>query len=176
MEYIVDISSKKTGLDVKQNNKIKGIIKDSIYKIIRSLAEYDCDVASSIVNKQVVLEIMLVDDVEIQKINKKYRNIDKPTNVLSFQSMGVEDIKQYRSPIIDIGSIIISIPTCNKEAKEYDTNFDTYILKILIHGLLHLLGYDHQSEEEASNMLNKEQKVIADLGIKTLGLTNNYWD
>ena len=176
MEYIIDISSKNTGLDRKTNNKIKLKLKNTVSSIIKSVADDNCKVANYILNKQVVLEVMLVDNKEISRINKKYRNKDKATNVLSFQAMSKEDILIYKSPIIDIGSIIISVPTCQEEAILYNIDFETYITKIFTHGFLHILGYDHLNDKDATEMLNKEQKVITDLGLKTSGLTKNYWN
>ena len=100
--------------------------------------------------------IRLVDTAESHELNLTYRNKDKPTNVLSFPSE--EDIF--------LGDIAISFNTLVKEAEEQDKEFYHHFIHMLIHGVLHLLGYDHETDDEAEEMETLEIKILEDMGIK----------
>jgi len=96
------------------------------------------------------IELILTTDEEIKKLNKEYRNKDKATDVLSFP---LENI-----PGMPLGSIIISIDTAKKGAEEFGHSIEDEIKLLFIHGLLHLLGYDH--EVDNGEMREKEKEVI----------------
>ena len=102
------------------------------------------------------VSIVLVDDKEIKKINREYRNINKPTNVLSFE-LG-DDIL--------LGDIYISIDTVDKEAKQENISVEHHTAHMIVHGVLHLLGYDHINDNDAVVMENKETKILEKMGIK----------
>jgi len=105
-------------------------------------------IANYITNKD--FELILVDNLTIKEINKEYRNIDKPTDVLSFPL----DVVCEGMPI---GSIIISIDFLDK-ALEYGHSKEDELKLLLIHGLLHLIGYDH--EVDNGEMREKEKEII----------------
>ena len=107
------------------------------------------------------VSILLTDDTEIRKLNKKYRNKDKPTNVLSFPfSDGCEsDLDSL--PVFELGDIAISVDTAIREANEFKQPVMYRISWLLVHGFLHLVGYDHErSSEEAKTMLAVEQDLL----------------
>lgn len=124
--------------------------------------KYDIDfvrVANSVVDKKYTnaeISIVLTNDDEIHALNKKYRNIDKPTNVLSFE---LEDD-------ILLGDIYIALDTVAREAKEANISIEDHTAHMIVHGVLHLLGYDHIKEEEAKVMEAKEIKILKKIGIK----------
>lgn len=102
------------------------------------------------------LSILLVDDEEISWLNNHYRKIPGPTNVLSFPLS--------ESPLQELGDIVISIETAVKEANEKKVTLHNHLTWLITHGLLHLLGHDHErSDEEAIAMWNLEQKLITEL-------------
>jgi len=105
-------------------------------------------IANSLTNKDI--ELVLVDDLKIKKINKEYRNIDKPTDVLSFP---FED-----TPGAILGIIVISIDQALKGAKRFGHSIDDEIALLFIHGILHLLGYDHEIDD--GQMRKKEEEII----------------
>lgn len=105
--------------------------------------------------KKYDFSIVLADDEFIKDYNKRFRNQDKATNVLSF----AEKNGNY------IGDIIISITTLKKEAQEQNKNFDDHFTHILIHGILHLLGYDHIKNDERKIMENLEISILSKLNI-----------
>ncbi len=96
------------------------------------------------------VELILTTDEEIKKINKEFRNKDKATDVLSFP---LENI-----PGMPLGSIVISIDTAKKEAEEFGHSIEDEIKLLFIHGLLHLLGYDHEIDN--GEMRAKEAEII----------------
>ena len=107
--------------------------------------------------KNIYFNIILVDNNNIHEINKLYRNIDRPTDVISF---ALEDEEKER-PIgtRQLGDIYISIDKAREQAKEYNHSILREVCFLAIHGLLHLLGYDHMNEEEEKIMF-KEQELI----------------
>ena len=108
------------------------------------------------VYKNSEVSITLVDDKKIHQLNKKYRGMDKPTNVLSFE-LG-DDVL--------LGDIFISIDTVKREAKDAGISVEEHTAHMIVHGMLHLQGYDHIKDNEAKIMENKEIKILKELGYK----------
>ena len=106
--------------------------------------------------KNAEVSIILTNDAEIHEINKTYRNVDRATNVLSFE-LG-DDVL--------LGDIYISIDTVMQEAREAKISFHDHVAHMVVHGMFHLLGYDHMTDEEANLMEMKEIKVLKKMGIK----------
>jgi len=117
--------------------------------------------AVSAAYKDSEVSITLVDDKKIHKLNKQYRGMDKPTNVLSFE-LG-DDVL--------LGDIFISLDTVKREAKEAGISVAEHTAHMIVHGMLHLQGYDHLNDKEAKVMEGKEIKIL-----KTLGYKNPYAD
>ena len=108
------------------------------------------------------LTLLLTNNKEIQKLNKKYRKINKPTDVLSFHLIKKEQLnKKY------LGDIVISIETARKQAHQKKKSLEEEIIMLIVHGYLHLLGYDHLSKKEAKVMFSLQNKVLKDIGIKS---------
>ena len=101
------------------------------------------------------VSLVLADDMFIQKLNRQYREKDKPTNVLSFEA-NVEDY---------IGDIIMAHETVQREAEEQGKSFKHHFQHLLIHGYLHLQGHDHENEDEAKLMESIEISLLSQLGI-----------
>ena len=112
--------------------------------------------AVSAVYKDSEVSITLVNDKEIHKLNKQYRGIDRPTNVLSFE-LG-DDVL--------LGDIFISLDTVKREAKEAGISVAEHTAHMIVHGLLPLQGYDHIKDGEAKIMEDKEIKILKKLGYK----------
>jgi probable rRNA maturation factor len=107
------------------------------------------------------LSIVLADDAHIRSINAEWRGKDKPTNVLSFPAAPAGQIA--RSPLL--GDIILAKETIAREATEAGQQFEDHLTHLVIHGLLHLFGYDHETEAEAAAMEALETRILATLGI-----------
>ena len=105
-----------------------------------------------------VFSIIFVDEEEIQKINKEYRNIDKITDVISFAFEDSTNI--LYNDIRVLGDIYICIPRMISQAKDYGHSEKRELSFLVIHGLLHLLGYDHQTKEEEQIMFAKQEMIL----------------
>ena len=119
------------------------------------IAELEDLVASALTDER--LSILLTNDKNIQQLNKDFRHKDKPTNVLSFPADNEGDY---------MGDIAVAFETIKREAIEQDKSFNHHFIHMLIHGILHLDGYDHETDEEAEEMEALEIKILADMGIK----------
>lgn len=107
------------------------------------------------------LSILLTGDAEIRQLNRDYRKIDKATNVLSFPfAEGIEEDLSSLG-VQELGDVVISLDTAAKEAEDYNQRLVYRLTWLIAHGLLHLLGYDHErSPEDAELMLEQEEKLI----------------
>ena len=112
--------------------------------------------------------ISLVEDREIQSLNREYRGRDVPTDVLSFPLIDRDDLdKQVPTEIeVLLGDIIISAERADEQAKEYGHSFQRELAYLTVHGILHLLGYDHSSPQEEKVMRAKEEEILEILQIK----------
>jgi probable rRNA maturation factor len=111
------------------------------------------------------LSVMLTDDAGIRTLNSNWRGIDKPTNVLSFPALqpagagGPEDAPRM------LGDIAIAYETTRREADDEQKSFDHHLSHLAVHGFLHLIGYEHEKDDEAEAMETLEQEILAQLGI-----------
>lgn len=103
------------------------------------------------------LTVLLADDAELQALNLRFRGKDAPTNVLSFPASGGEADA--------LGDIALALGVCVSEAAEQGKPLAHHLQHLTAHGVLHLLGYDHELETEAEAMEAKEREVLAGLGI-----------
>lgn len=113
--------------------------------------------------KNVVFNIILVNNQKIQEINNQYRHIDKPTDVISF---ALEDTKEVDLPIRILGDIYISIDKLKEQAYEYGHSEKRELFFLALHGLLHLLGYDHMTKEEEKEMFEIQERILKDYGVE----------
>lgn len=112
------------------------------------------------------VSIVLSDDTFIQELNLNYRGKDSPTNVLSFPLTTHEDLENPSLPFCALGDIIIAYETMNREAQEQNKELLHHFTHMLVHGCLHLLHHDHQSEKDAAIMENLEIENLKSLNIK----------
>ena len=107
------------------------------------------------------LSIVLLDDAEQRELNRQWRQIDKPTNVLSFPQI------EPFSPVVGIlGDIALARETLEREALELGKSFTDHYTHLVVHGFLHILGYDHIEDDEALVMEGLETQILATLGIE----------
>ncbi len=111
------------------------------------------------------LAIMLTDDAGIHTLNANWRGIDKPTNVLSFPALQPTGPSLSDDPPRMLGDIAIAYETLRREADDEHKPFSHHLSHLAIHGFLHLIGYDHETDEEAGEMENLERRILARLGI-----------
>ena len=121
-------------------------------------------------DSKLYITVTFTNPENIQSINKEYRDIDKPTDVLSFPMFQKEELdkkieeKDFQYQDI-LGDIVISIPKVEEQAKEYGHSFERELSYMLVHGFYHLMGYDHMEEEDKKEMRTKEEKILKTLNI-----------
>ena len=108
------------------------------------------------INKKIYFTLLLSNNTKIKKLNKKFRNKNKHTDVLSFPFH--QKMKNARE--VYLGDIIISFNYMNKPRGLNNYHFKKNVMKIFIHGFLHLLGFDHTKEKDYKKMFNQEQKIL----------------
>lgn len=113
--------------------------------------------------KDSVFDIIFIDDDEMHIMNKEYRGIDRTTDVLSF---ALNDNKHIESVINSLGDIFISIPKMKSQAIEYEHSEKRELSFLTLHGILHLLGYDHMNEKDEEIMFGLQKEILNELGIK----------
>lgn len=112
----------------------------------------------------VIFNIIIVDKEKIQKINKEYRNIDRVTDVISF---ALEDDETFiKTDFRVLGDIYICLDKAKEQALEYGHSLKREISFLTIHGLLHLLGYDHMMESEEKEMFGLQEMILNEYGLK----------
>ena len=145
------IISLDEGIDIEKplNNKLNKIVST----IFDQEKMSDC-----------VINLRLLNDKEMRKLNMQFRQKDKTTNVLSFPNDDIS-VKQTKN----IGDIAISVEYVKAEAKKEGKTFDDHIVHMLAHGVYHILGYDHENNENAMIMENKEIQTL-----KKINISNPY--
>ena len=146
-KILIDISAKKIWKKEEINLVRKVLL--SCYASL-SLKEY------------LELSVRLTDDKEIMDLNKKYRNKNSPTNVLSFCS---QKNKYDKLGVQTLGDLVISKDTAIKELSGTEKTFEQHISHLTVHGFLHLLGYIHEDDNEAKTMENLETEILKKLNI-----------
>lgn len=121
------------------------------------------------------IEFLFVDEVEIQRLNREMRSTDRITDVLSFPTLdGIKGqaLQKNRFPFdIDengelmLGSVVVCCKRAQEQAEEYGHSYERELHYLLVHGVLHCLGYDHVTDEEKSEMREREERVLQTLGI-----------
>jgi probable rRNA maturation factor len=110
------------------------------------------------------VSIVFTDSETVQKLNRDYRGVDEPTDVIAFQMLPQKetDLSFVLPPdgITRLGEIIISYPQAVEQAKEQGHSVDKELALLIIHGVLHLLGYDHEQPEEEKRMRGREQELL----------------
>tara|TARA_A200000159_G_scaffold132658_1_gene130348 strand:+ start:63 stop:509 length:447 start_codon:yes stop_codon:yes gene_type:complete len=145
------IISLDEGIDIEKplNNKLNKVVST----ILDQEKMSDC-----------VINLRLLNDKEMKKLNMQFRQKDKTTNVLSFPNDDIS-VKQTKN----IGDIAISVEYVKAEAKKEGKTFDDHIVHMLAHGVYHILGYDHENNENAVIMENKEIQTL-----KKINISNPY--
>lgn len=109
------------------------------------------------------LSVVLCDNAHIHQLNKAYRNIDRPTDVLSFAlNEGDDEFGEEESHLL--GDLIISLERTAEQAEEYGHPFERELAYLTVHGCLHILGYDHMTEEDKREMRTEEEFILGKLG------------
>ena len=143
--YIIELQSEAddTGID---------------HHALERLAERALEVEA--VPKPAELSILLADDPTVHELNRTYRNTDAPTDVLSFSQLDGEQFMHAEGNAQHLGDVVISLDTAKRQAEEYQQTLQQEVEHLLVHGVLHLLGYDHEVAEDAAAMHLQEDEVL----------------
>lgn len=112
---------------------------------------------------KVEFNVIIVDNEYIHKLNKEYRNIDRETDVITF---ALEDDKTFNPMERVLGDVYISIDKAISQSEEYGHSLKREIAFLAVHGLLHLLGYDHMKKEDEEIMFGLQEEILNEMGIK----------
>ena len=117
--------------------------------------------------RAVELSVRLTSDEDVRALNAHWRGKDKPTNVLSFPMSEQYELEQADEdgPELMLGDIVLARGVCEREAAEKEIEFERHASHLLVHGTLHLLGYDHGDDRDAADMESREVRALARLGI-----------
>ena len=129
--------------------------------LARAAVEAAFAVAKNAPSEPVELSLLLSDDAAVQELNRAWRGKDKPTNVLSFPAPEQPGVPGPRH----LGDIVLAYETVVREAAEEGKSLHDHVLHLIVHGTLHLLGYDHELEVEAEIMEGLEIEALARLGV-----------
>lgn len=139
------------------NNTNENIdMNDKLYDVVKTVLDNEG------LSMAYEVSITFVDKDEIHKLNREYRKVDRPTDVLSFpmnEEFLIEGVDSM------LGDIVICMDIAKDQAKEYDHSLDREIMYLTCHSMLHLLGYDHIDEDDKKIMRGKEKEVMRKLGV-----------
>ena len=148
-----------------ENNQEKVSIPEALEadltKAVNVVAELEA------LSPQTEVDITLVDDAAIHELNRTYRGIDRPTDVLSFALDEGEEEPEVDDDEIEhlLGDVIISAPTAVRQGEEYGHGLEREMTYLAVHGMLHLLGYDHMEEKDKLIMRKREEEVLRRLDL-----------
>ena len=154
-----------------ENLQSKIAINDNINGLLHRAVEISFQTEDFKIPSEV--SILLVDNEGIREINKEHRNIDNPTDVLSFPMVDMTDGKinsndgdyDLDENLLLLGDIVISLEMTKSQAAEYKHSFERELAFLATHGIFHLLGYDHVSEDDEKRMLEKQEMVLQIMGL-----------
>jgi probable rRNA maturation factor len=144
-------------------NSVESDYIDMIQRLITFAADKEG------VSQEAELSINFVDNKKIQALNRNYRQINKPTDVLSFAMQengeGEIDILDEDLPLL-LGDIVISVDKAKEQAKSYDHSLERELCFLALHGFLHLIGYDHMTKEDEQQMFSRQKVILGEFGIE----------
>lgn len=149
MELLIDNRQDKMDISEKLINMINNIVIQCL-----KYEEFDEDYEVS---------LSFVDNEEIHNLNKEFRNVDRPTDVLSFPL--IEDDFNIQLEEKALGDIVISLEKALEQSIEYNHSFEREVAFLVCHSMFHLMGYDHDNDENTKIMRKKEEDVLSKLGI-----------
>lgn len=149
-------------LDIINNQEVIEY-DDKLIKLLNRVVEKSLEVENIVGDIEVSLSF--VDNNEIKELNRNFRDKDKETDVLSFPQYENKEFILQENNIVVLGDIVISLEKAKEQAKEYGHSFEREVAFLTSHSMFHLLGYDHDTEENTKLMRSKEERVLELLDI-----------
>jgi len=154
---IIDISWEEESILQEKRELLANLLNQAINEAIR-LSDGP---------EEAEVSLLLVDNQRIHALNLEYRGVDRPTDVLSFALQEeVEEEPEIEEEDEMLGDIVISVERAREQAEEYGHSFEREIVYLAVHGTLHLLGFDHEEENDKQMMRSKEEEVMAELKLE----------
>jgi probable rRNA maturation factor len=148
-------------MEITVNYSNLGLYDESIEKLVKKVLQKGAEIQH--IQDSAEISILLCGNGEIHQLNRQYRGVDAPTDVLSFAlNEGAEDPAEEESVL---GDIVISLDRASEQAAEYGHSREREVAYLAVHGFLHILGYDHQQEEEKKEMRQAEEEILGACGI-----------
>lgn len=113
----------------------------------------------------VEVSVTFVDDEQITDLNRDHRGLAQPTDVLSFALLEGEELPRAEGEPLALGDVVVSLERAMAQAAEYGHSFERELGFLVCHGVLHLLGYDHQDPESEARMMAKTEEILGGLGL-----------
>lgn len=110
------------------------------------------------------MSVTFVDDAEIHSLNREHRGVDRPTDVLSFPQFEPDEVFPEGAPFM-LGDLVVSLETARRQAAEFGHGEEREIAFLLVHGFLHLMGYDHETPEDEAAMRERQRELLEHLGL-----------
>jgi probable rRNA maturation factor len=144
-----------------------GLLKEDKITYIYDLLQFAAKKQD--ITNEAELSVTFVDDDRIREINREYRSKDMPTDVISFamEELGEGETIVYGDDLpVVLGDIIISVPRAQEQSERFGHTFIRELGFLSVHGLLHLLGYDHMNEEDEAKMFKRQREILDEYGLQ----------
>ncbi len=146
-----------------RNNQKKVVTTPSLRRLVKAAIGAALDFEDFTADCEV--SVTFTDNEKIHALNREYRGVDRPTDVLSFPLYEGDDLGQAFGPVA-LGDIVLSLEKAKKQAEEYGHSFEREVAFLTVHSTLHLLGYDHEtSEEEEKDMFGRQNAIMDLMGL-----------
>ncbi|MFB4164884.1 rRNA maturation RNase YbeY [Alteribacillus sp. JSM 102045] len=152
MEIVIDLIDETESMSKKEISWLRDILQSACEK--------------EQVQEGSELSVTIVDNEQIHSINQQYRGVDRPTDVISFALNEDEEIADNTEVPNLLGDIVISIEKAKEQAENYGHSLERELGFLAVHGLLHLLGYTHDTAEAEKEMFSRQESILSDYGLK----------
>ncbi len=152
-----------------ENTQDKLSVESSLQELVQKVA--DAALEHEGFNKKSEISVLFVDNEQIREINNDFRQIDSATDVLSFPMLSfdgtkvIDDVGDSYLGTVVLGDIVLSLERASAQAEEYGHSYEREVGFLVCHSVLHLLGYDHEVEEERAVMREKEEAILEKIGL-----------
>ncbi|HVG95811.1 MAG TPA: rRNA maturation RNase YbeY [Chloroflexota bacterium] len=119
--------------------------------------------------RRVEASLLLADDATLHRLNRDFRGVDRPTDVLSFSQLESAPLLPGRAGTVPLGDVAVSVERARRQADDYGHPFERELAYLFVHGLLHLLGYDHEAESDRASMRREEETALDAAGQSRAG-------
>ncbi|HWI51586.1 MAG TPA: rRNA maturation RNase YbeY [Symbiobacteriaceae bacterium] len=148
------------------NDQEKVALTEAQESLVERVAQRALEMAARPELSESEVSVTFVDDEQIMDLNRDHRGLHKPTDVLSFSQLEGEELAAMPEgePVL-LGDIVVSLERCVEQAADYGHSFERELGFLVAHGMLHLLGYDHQTPEDEAAMMARTEEILGGLGL-----------